>query len=137
MKFHQFFLYQEAMMNPLYLLAIISLGLVSTPATFAEPYSPSCETAIEKLSKARKALVPFQRTMELARARERGAYGELAVCAGGGSFSAGKALRCSEWQWQAPQRTRDVIAAEDQYHQERKAFEELFEQAKLECLLEP
>ena len=124
-------------MNPLYLLAIISLILVFTPATFAEPYSPNCEAAIEKLSKARKALIPFQRTMELARARERGAYAELAVCAGGGMFSAGKALRCSEWQWKAPQRTRDVIAAEDEYLQDRKAFEELFEQARAVCLLEP
>jgi hypothetical protein len=125
------------MMNPLSLLSIISLVLVPIPATFAEPYSPSCETAIEKLSKARKALVPFQRTMELARARERGAYGELAVCAGGGIFSADKAIRCSEWQWQAPQRTNDVIAAEVEYLQGRKEFEELFEQAKRACLLEP
>ena len=124
-------------MGPLYPLAFISLVLVFTPATFAEPYSPACESTIEKLSKARKALVPFQRTMELARARERGAYGELTVCAGGGTFSAGKALRCSEWQWQAPQRTKDVIAAEDEYLQGRKAFEELFERAERVCLLEP
>lgn len=124
-------------MHPLSLLAIISLVLVSTPATFAEPYSPSCAIAIEKLSKTQKALIPFQRTMELARARERGAYGELTVCAGGGSFSAGKALRCSEWQWKAPQRTRDVIAAEDEYLQGRKEFEKLFEQAKRACLFEP
>ena len=124
-------------MNPVFFLAIISLVLVHTPATFAEPYSPSCEAAIEKLSKARKALVPFQRTIELARARERGAYGELAVCAGGGLYSVGKAQHCSEWQWQAPQRTKDVIAAEDEYLQGRKEFEELFAQAKRECLFEP
>jgi hypothetical protein len=130
-------LYQEAEMNPLSLLAMISLLVVSPPTTFAEPYWPSCETAIEKLSKARKTLVPFQRTMELAEARERGAYGELTVCAAGGTFSADKAMRCSEWQWKAPQRTKDVIAAEDEYLQGRKEFEELFEQAKWECLLDP
>ncbi|MCA9470402.1 MAG: hypothetical protein KC643_33820, partial [Nitrospira sp.] len=33
----------------------------------------------------------------------------------------------------APKRTKDVIEAEEQYHQERKAFEALFEQAKKIC----
>lgn len=75
--------------------------------------------------------------MELARARERGAYGEIAICTGGGIFSAKKALRCEMAIWQAPERTKKVIAAEDQYLQGRYAFEELFEQAKQTCLLEP
>ena len=91
----------------------------------AEPYSPSCETALEKLHKAREALVPYRRTMELARARERGAY------------SAQKALRCEMAIWQVPEQTKKVMAAEDQYSQVRYAFEELFEQAKRTCLLEP
>jgi hypothetical protein len=75
--------------------------------------------------------------MNLARARERGAYGELAVCAGGGVFNLDKAFHCNEWQWQAPQRTKDVIEAEEQYRRERAAFEALFEQARLTCFLEP
>lgn len=124
-------------MNPFYLLAIISLVLVSSSVTFGEPYSPSCETALEKVYKARKALVPYRRTMELALARERGAYGELVVCAGGGIFSADRAIRCNQATWQAPERTRDVIEAEDQYLQGRKEFEKLFEQAKRVCLLDP
>jgi hypothetical protein len=115
----------------------IGLVLLCTFSLKAEPYSPSCETALEKLHKAREALVPFRRTMELARARERGAYGEIAICAGGGTFSAQKALRCEMAIWQAPERTNKVIAAEDQYLQGRYAFEEQFERAKQTCLLEP
>ena len=124
-------------MNPFYLLGIISLMLMSSATTFAEPYSASCETALEKVHKARKALVPFRRTMELARAQERGAYGELAVCSGGGIFSAGKAIRCNEAQWQAPKRTNEVIEAEDAYLQGRRAFAEQLEWVKQICLLEP
>ncbi len=116
---------------------IISLVLVSSPMTFAQPYSPSCETAIDNLKKARKDLEPFQRTMELARARERGAYADLAVCTGGGIYSVNKAAACNEASWKAPERTKEVIEAEDQYHQGRKAFEILFEQAKKICLLQP
>ena len=115
----------------------IGLVLLWALSLNAEPYSPSCETALEKLHKAREALVPYRRTMELARARERGAYGEIAICTGGGTFSAQKALRCDMAVWQAPDRTKKVIAAEDQYLQGRYAFEELFEQAKQTCLLEP
>ena len=48
-------------MNPFYLLVIISVMLVSSAATFAEPYSVSCDAALEKLHKARQALIPFQR----------------------------------------------------------------------------
>lgn len=80
--------------------------------------------------------MPYQRTMELAQARERKAYGELSICTGGGIYSVDKAVRCNEATWQAPERTRKVIDAEDEYFQERKAFEEFFEQAKQECLFE-
>jgi hypothetical protein len=124
-------------MKLLYLVTLFSVSSTLTLPVFGEPTSPSCESALEKVGKARNALIPFRRTVELARARERGAYGELTVCAGGGIFSANKALRCSEWQWQAPQRTKDVIEAEDQYIQGRKEFEELFYQAGQTCLSDP
>ena len=45
-------------MNPFYLLTIISLMLMSSTATFAEPYYTPCGAAIEKVYKARKALPP-------------------------------------------------------------------------------
>ena len=128
---------QDLVMSPLYLLVFLSLMLLPPTITFSEPYNPSCGTALEKVHKARKALMPYQRTMELARARERKAYGELTICTGGGIYSVNKAVRCNEATWQAPERTRKVIDAEDQYLQGRKAFEELFEQARQECLLEP
>ncbi len=115
----------------------IGLVLLGTLLLQAEPYSFSCETALEQLHKAREALVPYRRTMELARARERGAYGEIAICTGGGTFSAQKALRCERAIWQVPERTKKVIAAEDQYLQGRNAFEEFFERAKQTCLFEP
>jgi hypothetical protein len=127
----------ETRMRVCALALAIGLVLLCAFSLKAEPYSPSCETALEKLHKAREALVPFRRTMELARARERGAYGEIAICAGGGTFSAQKALRCEMAIWQAPERTNKVIAAEDQYLQGRYAFEEQFERAKQTCLLEP
>ena len=114
------------------------LFILLLPAvTFSEPFSFSCGMALEKVHKARNALMPYKRTMELARAREREAYGELTICTGGGIFSVEKATRCSEATWQAPERTKQVIDAEDQYLQGRKAFEELFEQARIACLFEP
>jgi len=119
------------------LVLAIGLVLLWVLSLKAEPYSPSCETALEKLHKAREVLIPYRRTMELARARERGAYGEIAICTGGGTFSAQKALPCEMAIWQAPERTEKVIAAEDQFLQGRYAFEELFERAKQTCLLEP
>jgi hypothetical protein len=124
-------------MRLLYLLAALSLIVLLPSATFPEPYNPSCGSALERVDKARKALVPYQRTMELAGARERKAYGELTICTGGGIYSVDKAVRCNEATWQAPERTRKVIDAEDQCRQGRKAFEELFEQARKECLYEP
>ena len=123
-------------MNPFYVLASISLLLVSSTPTFAQPYSPSCKTAIDKRNKARKDLIPYQRTMELARAREQGAYAELAVCTRGGIYSTNKAVACNEATWRAPERTKDVIEVEGQYHQERSAFEALFEQAQRICLID-
>lgn len=121
-------------MKSLYLFVTLCLMVVFIPMTYAEPYSPSCETAIEKLSKSRKNLVPFQRMMELTRAWERQAYGELTICTGGGLYSVNKAVNCNDATWKAPERTKDVIEAEDQYLQERKEFEALFEQAKRICL---
>ncbi len=121
-------------MSPLLFVPILGLLLVSISPAFAEPYSPSCRAAIEKLSKSQKALVPFQRTMERARARERGAYGELAFCTGGGIYSVNKAVRCSEAKWQAPERTRELVEAEDQYQQKRQAFVALLERVRGVCL---
>jgi hypothetical protein len=120
-----------------YAWAAIPFFILGALSAWAEPYSPSCETAIEKLSKARDALVPFQRTMELARAREQKAYGELSVCTGGGLFSLDKAVHCEEVTWQAPVRTKEAIEAEEQYRLGRQEFEQLFEQAKQACLLDP
>ena len=124
-------------MRLLSLLTVVGITVLSPMMAFTQPYNPSCGTALEKLHKARKALLPYQRTMELARARERKAYGELTICTGGGIYSVDKAVRCNEATWQAPERTRKVIDAEDQYRQGRQTFEELFEQARQECLLEP
>ena len=123
-------------MSPLLLLPILSLLLFSVAPAFAEPYSPSCQAAIEKLSKRQKGLVPFQRTMERARARERGAYGELAFCTGGGIYSVNKAVRCSEAKWRVPERTKEVAEAEEQYHQERKTFVASLEHVRKACLMD-
>jgi len=118
-------------------LSVFGLLFLHPSPTFPEPYNPSCGTALEKVYKARKALMPYQRIMELARARERKAYGELTICTGGGIFSINKAVRCNEVTWQAPEQTRKAVDAEDQYLQGKKVFEELFEVARQECLLEP
>ncbi len=70
-------------------------------SAWAEPYSPICGGAIQRISKAQKALLPFRRNLELSRAGEVGAFGELTVCTGGGLYSVNRALRCNEAQWQA------------------------------------
>ena len=124
-------------MNPFYLLAFISLVLVPSTITFAEPYSPSCEIALEKIDTARKALIPFRRTMEMARARDSGANGKAMACMGESRFGVDKPIRCHKSQWQVPTQTKDDLAAVDQYRQERQAFDELFHQAKQICLFEP
>ncbi len=124
-------------MNPFCLLAIISLVLMCSAPTFAEPYSASCGTALEKVSKARKALIPFQRAMERARIHERVALGETLVCVPGGIYSVQRAQRCSRATWEAPQRIKETLEAEDVYLQGRRVFEERLERAKQVCLLEP
>jgi hypothetical protein len=124
-------------MNPFYLLAIISLMLVSSNGTFAETYFASCDAALEKLHKARNALIPFQRSMEHARIHERVALGETLTCGPGGIVSVQRAQRCSQSTWEAPQRIKETLEAEDVYLQERRAFEEKLEWARQVCLLEP
>lgn len=53
-----------------------------------------------------------------------------------GIFSVRQALACNDASWQAPQWTKEVIEAEDQYAQEPKAFEEAFEQGSQTCLFD-
>lgn len=103
----------------------------------SEPYSPSCGLAVEKVIKARKNLIAYQRTLQLARNRERVAYADLAVCAGGGIFTAGRAIACNQASWKAPTRTKEVIEAEEDYRQARNEFGKSFEYAGQSCLLNP
>ena len=117
-----------------FLFAALGFMLVMTLPTFSQPYSSSCAIALEKVDKARKALTPFKRSVELAQARERGAYGELAVCTGGGIYSVDRAVACNRSSWKAPRRTLEAIEAEDRYVQGRKEFEDLFAQAQDVCL---
>jgi hypothetical protein len=129
---------QEPEMNPFYLLAIISLMLVSSATTFAEPYSASCGMALEKLYKAQKVLIPFQRSMELAQIHERVALSEtLLTCMPGGIYSVQRAQRCSQATWEAPQRIKETLEAEDVYLQGRRVFEEQLAWVRQVCLLEP
>ena len=116
---------------------LILLLIVWTCPVFSEPYSPACESAVEKVFKARKDLIAYQQTLDLARSYERQAYAELAVCTRGGIYNLMKAYACNDASWQAPLRTKEVIAAEDAYLQERQAFEESFERAREVCLSEP
>ena len=91
------------MIKLFYFIGTLALLHIAWPCpAFSEPYSPACESAVEKLHKARNALIPYQKTMELAIARERGAYAELAVCTRGGIFSVTKAYACNEASWKAP-----------------------------------
>ncbi len=125
-------------MNPFSLLAIISLMLVSSATTYAEPYSVSCGLAIEKLHKARTVLIPFQRAMERARIHERVALSEsLSMCAPGGIYSVQRAQRCNQSTWEAPQRIQETLEAEDVYLQGRRTFEERLAWVEQVCLLEP
>lgn len=124
-------------MNPFYLLAIISLVLVSSTATFAATYFAPCSTALEKLHKAQNTLLPFQRALERARKHERVALGETLTCGPGKFYSVQRAQRCSRVTWEAPQRMKETLEAEDAYLQERRAFEEQREWIKQICLLEP
>ena len=124
-------------MNPVYLLAIISLVLVSSTATFAGTYFASCGTALEKLHTARNTLIPFQRSLERARIHERVAVGETLTCGPGKFYSVQHAQRCSRATWEAPQRIKATREAEDVYLQERRALEEKLGWIKQICLLEP
>ncbi len=118
-------------------LAILGLAVVFSTLTFAQPYSPSCEIALERMNTARKALVPFRRTMEMARAHQSGAYGEAEACVARRRDGVDKPVYCSKSQWHSPKPDKFALAAIDQYRQERQTFEELFQQAKQICLLEP
>ncbi len=125
-------------MKRFYLLAIISVVFVSSTTTFAEPYSTSCGTALEKLHTAREALIPFQRSMERARTHERVALAEETVfCKPGGTYSASRTERCRQVRWEAPERIMKTIEAEDIYLQGRQVFAEQLEWTKQICLLEP
>ena len=91
-----------------------------------------------KVYKARKALIPFQHSMEGARIHERVALGEtLLTCVAGGIFSVQRAQRCSQSTWEAPQRIKETLEAEDVYLQGRRAFEEKLEWARQVCPVEP
>ena len=103
----------------------------------SEPYAPSCGLAVEKVIKARKNLITYQQTLQLARNRERVAYADLAVCAGGGIFSAGRAVACNYASWKAPRQTKEVIEAVESYLEARNDFEKSFEYAENSCLLTP
>ena len=124
-------------MKALYSLAMISLVVVSSTATFAAPFSPSCEIALEKIDTARKALLPFRHTMEMARAHEDGASVETSTCIGEDRSKVNPPRPCHQSQWRIPKPDKIALAEIDQYRQERQAFEQLFRQAKQICLLEP
>lgn len=113
------------------------LFLIWTCPAASEPYSPSCGIAVEKVIKARKNLIGSQRRVQSARNQERLAYADLAVCAGGGIFSAKRAIACNNASWKAPTRTKEVIEAEEDYLQARNEFEKFFEYAGEACLFTP
>ncbi len=119
------------------LFLVIGLMLLTSTSVLAEPYSASCGTALEKLYKAREALIPFQRSMERARIHERVALAETLVCSPGGIYSASRALRCSQAIGKAPQRIKETSEAEDVYLQGRQVFANQLEWTKQICLLEP
>jgi hypothetical protein len=84
-------------------IGTLTLLLVAwTCPALSEPYSPSCESAVEKVFKARQNLIPSQQAIDITRSRERGAYAELAVCTSGGIFTVTKAYACNDASWQAP-----------------------------------
>ena len=118
-------------------LAILNLAVVFATPTFAEPYSPSCEMVLDRVETGRKALLPFRRTMEMLRAHQSGAYGEAEACVAGSRGGKDTSVYCSKSQWHSPKPDTFALAAIDQYRQERKTFEELFQQARQICLREP
>ena len=124
-------------MKPFYLFAIMSVMLVPSATTFAEPYSISCGKALEKLHKTREILIPFQRSMERARIHERITLAESLFCKPGGIYSASRTERCRHARWKAPERIMETIETEDIYLQGRQIFAEQLEWTKQVCLLEP
>ncbi len=113
------------------------LLLAWTSPAVSEPYAPSCGIAIEKAIKAQKNLIPYQQALQAAMNQERSAYADLAVCAGGGIFTAGRAIACNDASWKAPRQTKEVIEAEEDYLQARNEFETAFEYAGEACLSTP
>ncbi len=123
-------------MKPLYHLAMISLAVMSSAPTFADPYSPSCAIALERIDKARNALIPFRRSMEMVTAHEYGAHAEALICIADDRIKGNPPMRCQKSQWRAPKPHKYDLAAVEQYRQERQAFEDLFKHARQICLLE-
>ena len=119
-----------------YVVLTIIMVLAWTFPIKAEPYSPSCGTALKRLHKAQETLTPYKGTMELTRTPEYGAFGELTMCMKSSVISQDHARRCQEKTWQVSEGTKEVLAAQVQYLQRRKAFEELFDQAQRQCLVE-
>ena len=124
-------------MNTFRLFAIISFVLMCSASTFAEPYSVSCGIALEKLSKARKALIPFQRAMERARIHERLALVETLSCGPGGIFSVQRVHRCNRAKVDVSKKIKEALTIEEAYLEGRKVFEERLGWANQVCLLEP
>ena len=75
--------------------------------------------------------------MERARIHERVALGETLVCVPGGIYSVQRAQRCSRATWEAPQKIKETLEAEDVYLQGRRVFEERLAWVRQVCLLEP
>lgn len=124
-------------MKTAYALSALYIMLSFAVSAWTEPYTPACGVMLERISQARKALVPFRRTIELTRAHEYQANGESSACIGEGRWKVDKPIRCLTFQWKPPSPTKYDLAAVKQYRQERKTFEDLFTQAKQICLLEP
>ena len=118
-------------------LSTLCVVLGFTCSAMAQPYSHSCEIALERIDTARKALVPFRRPMEMARARENRALGGAGACMDVDRFGGDKPENCRKSQWVAPKSTKYDLEEVEQYKQDRKAFENLFNQAKKICLIEP
>ncbi|GJL58198.1 MAG: hypothetical protein NPIRA03_10550 [Nitrospirales bacterium] len=118
-------------------LAIITLAVVFATPMFAEPYPHSCEIVLDRVEAARKALLPFRRTMELLKAHQSGAYGEAEACVTGSRHGGDTSVHCTQSRWHSPKPDTFALVAIDQYRQKRKTFEELFQQARQICLHEP
>ncbi len=124
-------------MRPFCILTVLSLALLAPSLTVAEPYSVSCGIALGKVVKARKALIPFQRTMERARSKEQIALAEMVTCVRGGTFSLRKARRCTHATENAPRYIQETLTIQNEYLQGRQVFEERLEWAVQTCLLKP